>query len=185
MKLLKVKIIRIGTVNNTILKPIQKQTSRILPKVTWSILENNIPTPKYAYNSKRNQFNSSLILSRMNQYISKISEDDRILGVTNLDIFVPHLNFAFGEAECPGKSAIVSLYRLKPEFYGAPPSLNLFYKRFVKEVIHEISHTLGFEHCIDPTCIMYLSQSIQDTDRKGMFYCKKCLPQTVKHNAVF
>ena len=67
---------------------------------------------------------------------------DRVLGITNVDLYVPHLNFVFGEAECPGKAAIISLYRLEPEFYGQSPNTKLFAQHSVKEAVHEIGHTL-------------------------------------------
>jgi archaemetzincin len=44
----------------------------------------------------------------------------------------------------------------------------------VKEAVHELGHTLGMEHCPDRSCVMYFSNSLADTDRKGEAYCSRC-----------
>ncbi|MGB9842483.1 MAG: matrixin family metalloprotease, partial [Candidatus Bathyarchaeales archaeon] len=79
-----------------------------------------------------------------------------------------------GEALCPGKAAIISLWRLKPEFYGDTPDMTLFSARVLKEAVHELGHTLGLRHCSRGSCVMYFSNSIIDTDRKQSLFCDQC-----------
>jgi archaemetzincin len=50
----------------------------------------------------------------------------------------------------------------------------LFRARLVKEAVHELGNTLGLEHCPDRSCVMYLSNSPADTDRKGEAHCSRC-----------
>ena len=95
------------------------------------------------------------------------------LFVTEHDLFADRLNFVFGEAELGGKRAIISLYRLKPEFYGMSDG-ELFKGRVLKEAMHELGHVFGLPHCRNPNCVMYFSNSILDTDRKGWRYCELC-----------
>jgi archaemetzincin len=45
----------------------------------------------------------------------------RLLAVTSLDLYVPVLTLVFGEAQLDGNCAVVSLRRLRQEFYGLPP----------------------------------------------------------------
>ncbi|WP_243679610.1 hypothetical protein [Vulcanisaeta souniana] len=53
---------------------------------------------------------------------------------------------------------------------------SLHIARILKEVLHELGHTFGLDHCTDPPrCVMYFSNTIEDTDRKGPGYCQKCM----------
>jgi archaemetzincin len=126
-----------------------------------------------AYNKERKQFHSTRILAKIEEYSRQLLAD-RLLGVTEVDLYVPQLNFVFGEATCPGRTAIISLFRLKPEFYGHKPDHERFLDRCIKEALHEIGHTLGLRHCKDPSCVMFFSNTILDTDRKGKNLCRKC-----------
>jgi archaemetzincin len=80
----------------------------------------------------------------------------------------------FGEAECPGKTAVISVHRLKPEFYERKPDEDLLLERTTKEAVHELGHTFGLQHCPNPFCVMYFSNSIFETDRKQSLFCNKC-----------
>ena len=172
-------ILRVGPVNSDIIRNISEQLSEIFPKTACVVLDSEMQTPKGAYNSERNQFHSSFILAKIHQYAEKLTAD-RVLGITDVDLYVPQLNFVFGEAECPGKVAIISLFRLRPEFYGQPPNSTVFVERSVKEAVHEIGHTLGLGHCCDPSCVMFFSNSILDTDRKKSSFCARCYSLVVK-----
>jgi archaemetzincin len=93
-----------------------------------------------------------------------------MLGVAAFDLYVPGMNFVFGEARCPGHVAVISTRRLKP----TPQNQRLFRDRVLKEAVHEIGHTLGLKHCPDTLCVMHFSEHIGDTDRKSAAFCKDC-----------
>jgi archaemetzincin len=97
---------------------------------------------------------------------------ERILGIVDLDLYVPRLNFVFGEAS--QRVAIISLTRLRDEFYHLPKDESLFRKRVLTEAVHELGHTYGLEHCRIPQCVMFFSKSLIDTDTKGPDFCPKC-----------
>jgi len=102
------------------------------------------------------------------------SSGDRVLGVVDVDIFAPGLNFVFGQADISGKRALISLQRLRQEFYGLPRDESVFGERVLKEAVHEVGHTYGLRHCPDPTCVMHFSNSLPDTDLKGCNLCLIC-----------
>jgi archaemetzincin len=133
-----------------------------------------MPIPEEALNNARQQYRSDIILSRVHSYAEKDKALDLVLGIVDVDIFVPELNFVFGEAECPGKAALISLWRLKPEFYSKASNMELFLERTTKEAVHELGHSLGLRHCSNPFCVMYFSNSIFETDRKQSLFCTKC-----------
>ncbi|MDX1534925.1 MAG: pentalenene synthase, partial [Thermoplasmata archaeon] len=37
-----------------------------------------------------------------------------------------------------------------------------------------LGHNVGLRHCRDGRCVMYFSQGLADTDRKGPAPCRRC-----------
>jgi len=127
----------------------------------------------FAYDQARSQFHSTAILHRMQSLLN--DPEVHILGVTNLDLYIPILTFVFGEAQLMGRCALVSLHRLCEEFYGLPANRNLLGDRLVKESVHELGHTLGLRHCADWRCVMASAHDVERLDLKGEAYCPSCL----------
>jgi archaemetzincin len=128
-----------------------------------------------AYNSEREQYFSSKLLASL----EKSAGDERVVGIADVDLYVPRLNFVFGEADIVSGTAIVSLYRLRPEFYGLAPDEALFLERATKEIVHELGHTFGLGHCPNNKCVMHFSNSLADTDLKEAHFCDKCRPRII------
>jgi archaemetzincin len=104
----------------------------------------------------------------------KHKKAELILGIADVDIYASGLNFVFGEADTVSGAVLVSLTRLRQEFYGLQPDRGLFFERALKEAVHELGHACGLDHCAQPGCIMYFSNTIGDTDRKGPGFCGLC-----------
>jgi len=169
---LRLALLPFGLVDVAVLEEIRRSLSEAFPDTEVFVLRDMLPLPDEAYNLKRGQYHSSKVLSLIQSYPMKLGVD-RVLGITEADLYVPRLNFVFGEAS-PFGTAIISLFRLRPEFYGEPSKRELFFERASKEAIHEIGHTLGLGHCQDPRCVMFFSNSIFDTDRKMLRFCRHC-----------
>jgi archaemetzincin len=127
----------------------------------------------FAHDPARSQYHSTAILQRMQSLSSE--PERRFLGVTELDLHIPVLTFVFGEAQLGGQCALVSLHRLREEFYGLPPSSELLWDRLVKESVHELGHVLGLRHCPDWRCVMASTHDVERLDLKGEEYCPSCL----------
>jgi archaemetzincin len=127
---------------------------------------------EFAYDPERKQYYSSAILEKLRDAGSGTGE--RILGLVDVDLYVPDLNFVFGEADVIEKMAVISTKRLRQEYYGLPKDEELFFNRTLKESVHELGHTYGLGHCPDKNCVMYFSNSLQDTDFKSSSFCESC-----------
>jgi archaemetzincin len=124
------------------------------------------------YFPERKQYYSTAFLKQATEKTEAF--DGKIVILTNLDLFVPVLTFVFGEAQLNGKHSVVSLCRLYEEFYSNEGNDKLFLNRAVKEILHELGHNFGLLHCIDWDCVMHSSNSIEEVDIKGDFYCRSC-----------
>lgn len=126
--------------------------------------------PKEFFNVFRHQFLADKILDYLSDRFR-----DKILVITDEDLYTNELNFIFGQAELPGDVAIVSIHRLDPSFYKKSPDKNLLIERAVKEAKHECGHAFfGLKHCSNPTCVMNFSNTIFDVDRKSKNLCDVC-----------
>jgi archaemetzincin len=128
-----------------------------------------------AYNSERKQYFSSKLLASL----KKSEREERVAGIADVDLYVPRLNFVFGEADMVSGTAIVSLCRLRQEYYGLAPDEALFLERATKEIVHELGHTFGLGHCPNNKCVMHFSNSLADTDLKEAHFCNKCRPKII------
>ena len=130
-----------------------------------------IPRPQNALDPKRQQYLGSALLAELER--RKFPEAERVVGIIDADAYAPGLNFIFGQANKPGRFAVLALPRLRESFRGQPEDLDRFRQRALKETAHELGHTFGFAHCENPPCVMHFSNSLGDTDRKGARFCAR------------
>jgi archaemetzincin len=165
----KISLIPIGDIEKSILAPLRKGLADKFH--TEVCLRYSLPEPDYAHNTKRGQYLANPVILALTRH-EAYGESERVIGVMDHDLFVPELSFVFGVAR--GPMALISLTRLRQEFYGLPEDRELFMKRIMTEAVHELGHTFGLEHCKNPRCVMFFSSSIADTDRKGFRFCPLC-----------
>jgi archaemetzincin len=121
------------------------------------------PLPEDAYSPSRDQYLSTVLLDAVASH--KQPQWDRLLGIADVDLYVPDLNFVFGEADAQRGVAVFSLVRLHS------PDRDRFVHRAATEAIHELGHTYGLNHCDHARCVMWFSNTLEETDRKGTGFC--------------
>jgi archaemetzincin len=169
------ELVPLGTIHPTVLEHLQRHLGDLLRANV--LVGKAEPLPREAYDGKRRQYLSLPVLGLLTSTRGGDKEERKILGLMDEDVYTPGLNFIFGQADTANGVALISLARLRQGFYGLPPNQELFLERALKEAVHEIGHLLGRGHCSDPHCVMYFSNSLADTDRKGHDFCPACRPR--------
>jgi archaemetzincin len=122
----------------------------------------------------RNQWRADILLNDCKKKVAqKTTPLQLALFITGRDLFVRSLNFVFGLAMRDLQAAIVSWHRLKDLDSG------IFAQRLAKEIVHEVGHLKGLEHCQDSICVMWFSNTLSETDRKSVNFCKFCRQKIV------
>jgi archaemetzincin len=167
------RVLPIGAVDLSILRNLGATIPSRL-NVQCEILP-TVLDPTGAYHAERQQYHSSEILRRMQDFLRP--QTWRILGVAEVDLYIPILKYVFGEAQMGGPCAVVSLYRLRQEFYGLDPDDALLRDRLLKESIHELGHTLDLRHCEDYRCVMASAHAVEWIDLRESTFCDSCRSQ--------
>ncbi|MBI2263905.1 MAG: archaemetzincin family Zn-dependent metalloprotease [Armatimonadetes bacterium] len=131
------------------------------------------PFPRFAYNNIKKQYFAPAILKKTKNIRSEGS--GYAIGLVDVDIYGISNNFIIGETNVSDGVALVSLCRLKPDFYGHSSDDDVLFQRALKECIHELSHAMGLKHCYNRICVMHYSTNIFDIDKKRNLLCSECL----------
>ncbi len=159
------QLVVVGSVPKALLKDLATPIASTF--VLASVSGHSLTEPKYALNPPRQQYHSTAILRRLSSQLG--ADQSGILGVCDVDLFTPDAEFVYGDADRETKSGLISLARLK---VGASPQQLV--RRAQAEAVHEVGHLIGLSHCDDPHCVMFLSRSPADSDRKGTMLCNDC-----------
>jgi len=165
---LRIALIPVGEVNKTLLSSLKEDLCGIFTAdiEVYPVM----PLGPKNYVKDRSQYLADGILDEFSFTVH--APATLLLGITEVDLFSPGMNFIFGIAN-RGR-ALISSFRLRPEFFCQGPNPKVFKRRILTEAVHELGHALGLSHCEYPGCVMYFSNWIGDTDRKGPGFCFRC-----------
>ncbi|MDY7034613.1 MAG: archaemetzincin [Thermodesulfobacteriota bacterium] len=125
----------------------------------------------FAFDPGRNQYHSTPILEKL--ACKAPARAIKVLAIVEVDLFIPILTHVYGEAQLGGKTAIVSVHRLREDLFPID-NYKTYHRRVAKESIHELGHTFNLRHCRDHNCIMHFCRSLRDVDRKSERFCRYC-----------
>lgn len=128
--------------------------------------------PEYAFDNRRYQYDAGIIIKALEAMPFKSYE--KVVGVLDLDLFIPIFTHVFGEAKQGGKVALVSLFRLGKNSDGSSSPAALVYERAVKVALHELGHLFALLHCEHKRCLMHFSGSIEELDEQPLYLCNYC-----------
>jgi archaemetzincin len=140
--------------------------------------EITLPPVDFAWDERRKQYGSIPVM----EMLLRECPDDalKLLAVTARDLFIPVLTFVYGQAQLGGRVGLISLARLRQEFYGLPADRDVLVHRAVKEALHEAGHTFGLVHCPDGSCAMSLATNIRQIDSKHAAFCAPCAARVAR-----
>jgi archaemetzincin len=161
-----------------VIHPFEKIAGHLLNAVRAAIEERfslqatigeELGAPARAYSHERGQYLSS-------PFIDLPAERPRggnqvLLGVTASDLYAPKLNFVFGEASSADRVAVFSLARLYSMTGAGKDKEKTVERRAVIEAMHELGHVFNLSHCTRRDCVMWFSNTLAETDRKGKQFC--------------
>lgn len=125
----------------------------------------SLDTPGYAFNKERGQYHATSILRRLATLRTGAAP---IVGILEVDLFLPDAPYVLGDADRDAGAALFSLSRL------GHPDPERVRRRTKVEAVHAAGHLLGLSHCPDFRCAMFLSRDAADADRKGPGLCASC-----------
>src|SRR5512140_3353247 len=86
-------------------------------------VQNGVPAdrPANTFDDRRKQHSSRAVLEWV---LARRPQDaDRVLALTDVDLFMPVLTFVFGEAQLGGAAAVVSTARLRDHVTASAPKV--------------------------------------------------------------
>ena len=125
----------------------------------------SLDRPQYAFNKDRGQYHATSILRRLS---SLRSQEAPVVGVLDVDLFLPDAPYVIGDADRDAGAAVFSLARLS---HADPEKVK---RRAQVETVHGAGHLFGLSHCTDFRCAMFFSRDAADSDRKGPGLCASC-----------
>lgn len=173
MRTKQLELVVVGSAPTTLLKELEEPLLQQLG-VTATANKPPLTSPNYAFNKDRQQYHTNAILRRL----APLSNGNvGILGLTDVDLFVPDSPFVFGDADREAHAAILSLMRLRQGAEGEQ-----LRRRIRVEGLHQAGHLVGLSYCEDARCVMFLSSSVAETDRKQPVLCHVCRNEFAKLN---
>jgi len=128
--------------------------------------------PKNVLNGVRGQlFTGALATQIATKYPPR---DGYVLSITDYDMYRISARYVFGEGDPTTHIALVSRFRLSPEFYGESADENLLFQRTLKESVRALGRALGLRNCLNQRCAMHHADSIFETDNRLSNLCDAC-----------
>ena len=165
MAISRLQLVTVGDVAVSMLRELEVPLTQHLqlPAIQGKV---GLNTPNYAFNKDRQQYHSNAILRRL----APLAEHGTgVMGLTDVDLFVPDAEHVFGEADRETRSAVVSIHRLR---LGVP--VDVLRQRLQREVLHQAGHLMGLSFCEDTRCVMSQSTEPAELDKKQAGFCNLC-----------
>ncbi|MBW1864133.1 MAG: zinc metallopeptidase [Deltaproteobacteria bacterium] len=166
----RIGVIPIGDIPDIAPKVIAAHISGYLDLQT-TLLE-SMKNPSYALDRQRLQYDVGPILQHLESRL--FTSVDKVVGILDVDLFVPVFTHVFGEARQGGRVALISIFRLRENSMDTISNSAIALERAAKVALHELCHLYDLTHCESSQCLMYFSGSLSDLDQSSFNLCRYC-----------
>jgi archaemetzincin len=170
MAVKELQLVPVGPVQAGFLRELEVPIAQVLG-VTAYLGKSLLAQPGFAFNKDRNQYHTTAIMRRL--LTVKDMGTPLIIGIADVDLFVPDSPFVYGEADRESHAAVMSLWRLKADG-------DAWKRRTFVEAVHQAGHLIGLSYCEDARCAMYLATTITDAERRQLHLCNNCRNELAK-----
>ncbi|MFH1537475.1 MAG: hypothetical protein ABIH66_00855, partial [bacterium] len=130
------------------------------------IIEGARGLPERFFDEERGQYRAGLVVRDVAD--AKPKSAVRIVGIMGEDIYAGRWSFLFGISSPKNAAALLSIRRLRTD------DKKKFSRRVLTEIVHELGHTFGLQHCNSTHCAMRFSLYVGHVDGKGAGLCRAC-----------
>lgn len=172
---------------------VEAVAARVAKVVSTSIgLREVVPVPKAGEDPARGQHAAGPMLAALRAALPRSKVVKRVGGdpaappattvappaaaifVTDVDLFKPASDGAFGEIDVAGRAALLSVRRLREAFYKRKADPVRQRARVVKLALYALGRLRGLPDCGDRSCAMLTTAALADIDLKPEKYCAAC-----------
>lgn len=128
--------------------------------------------PTDCYSDQRRQYDAEKLITMLEQ--RKNPRLLAVIGVVDADIFLGEKAFVFGVNKPSSGAGLLSLTRLRPDYYGKPADIEKVMQRAVKEAIYHAALAAGIKNCPQKKCILAPGTALWRLDEKSPRFCESC-----------
>lgn len=183
----RIYLIPAGSIDKKVLDDLKSRVPGLISISAGVTIDPRQELPSEGYDTSRKQSSAEIALSHIAARTTIDTANECALIITDTDLYTQGSDHAFGFADAKKVMGILSLARLKNEFYALKPDDRLFYDRTLKEALYVLGRSWGLGECKNPRCVMYFSKEISDVDKKQKRFCVEC-DKSLRHrysNALF
>lgn len=175
--MIKISLVPIGKIEERILSYLQVQLAAKLKAGNLEIkLRPALALPEQVKKEQPGQGLSALVLASLAR-TGTPELDEYVLAVIDEDLTDPAIEYVLAEAAPALRLGVISLARLRQEFYKLPPEEEVFSARLLKLALQTLGTLWGLARCPDVKCPMAHGRNTHELDRKYTVYCLNCWPQ--------
>lgn len=163
-----------GDIDEKILQNIKEAIPASFPFTVKVEILPKYAIPQEAHDASRMQYDADKILLDFTDKNMVDTRIDRFLLITDVDLYVHKMNYVFGLSYPHKGAAIMSLVRLRNEYYGRPRDDKALMDRSAKEAVQELGHSWSVKHCPTKKCVMFYSNTLEDLDKTPPKFCVLC-----------